>query len=423
MELADRVRAELGPRAAGELAWPGRREPLVLALPASVDETAELVRWAGAERVPLVPVGLGGKLGWSRPPRGDVLALSMQRLQRIVEYEPGEGVITALAGTRMAALRDAARAQGHWLTPDVPGAERATLGGVVAAGQSGFDRLRHGPVRHHVLGVRVVMADGTVAKSGGRLVKNVTGFDLPKLFTGSRGTLGVIVEATLRLAAAPRAEALVRSSARDADELHERARAVANAPVRPIALVARAGSPRGGFALAAHLGGRAEAVQAELDALRALWPACAALEGDAAQAAIAEHRAAGFAAETEPWLHVACLPGALPRALRVLEEALREEPSAIHLEVEPLTAAIGAQIRRAPGEKLGSERWIGRIAPLRAELRECAATLAFRNPTRALADSGTPWPPLGPEVALMRRIRDGLDPAAVLDRGRFGEDL
>ncbi|MBK7876798.1 MAG: FAD-binding oxidoreductase [Planctomycetes bacterium] len=265
IELADRVRGLLGPRAVAELEWRGKREPYALALPASVDELQELVRWARAERVPVAPVGLGSKLGWSRPPKDGTLALSTRRLQHLVEYEPAEGVITALAGTRMATLRDTAREHGHWLTPDVPAAENATLGGVIAAGQSGLDRLRHGPARHHVLGVRAVMADGSIAKSGGRLVKNVTGFDLPRLFAGSHGTLCVIVEATLRLQVAPRCEAVVSTFARDGVELAARTRALL------------ASQPGVGALRASRRPRRGR--RDELDALRDAWEAVRDVRG------------------------------------------------------------------------------------------------------------------------------------------------
>ena len=427
IELGDRVRALLGPRAVGELEWRGRKEPLPLALPAGIDEARELVLWARAERVPLAPVGVGTKLGWSRPPssaRGAVLALSTRRMQHVVEYEPGEGVLTALAGTRMASLRDAARANGHWLTPDVPAAENATLGGVIAAGQSGRDRLRHGPVRHHVLGVRALMADGTLAKSGGRLVKNVTGFDLPRLFTGSHGTLCVIVEATLRLAVAPRVEAVVTTAARDKDELAARARAVMRSHARPFALhAAKLDAPRAGssWALFAHLGGQAEVVHDELGVLRELWKPASVFEGAEAANLAREQREVDFTTEPRPWLHATCAPGAVPAVLSALERATAFLPT--RTLAEPALASVDVQLRVPDGEKLDAARWIGLLPALRAELEALGATLVLRNPTRKLAASGSPWPALGAGAAVMRSIRDRLDPDGTFARGRFEEDL
>ena len=153
----------------------------------------------------MVPCGLGSKLGWTRPPPRADLLVSTRRLAGLLRHEPDDGTLSALAGTPMSELRAAALAGGHWLTPDVAAPRRATLGGVIAAGQSGLDRLRFGPARHHVLGARVMLADGTIARSGGQLVKNVTGFDLHRLYAGSHGSLCVILEVALRLFPAPRA--------------------------------------------------------------------------------------------------------------------------------------------------------------------------------------------------------------------------
>jgi FAD/FMN-containing dehydrogenase len=115
----------------------------------------------------------------------------------------------------MASIADAARAQGHHLIPRVPHPDGSTLGGALASGQSGADRLRHGPARHHVLGMRVLLADASSAKSGGRLVKNVTGYDMHRLYCGSHGTLCVILEASMRLAAAPESEVVVTTTSPD----------------------------------------------------------------------------------------------------------------------------------------------------------------------------------------------------------------
>ena len=181
---------------AGTVAGGGGR-PVVS--PSDEGELSETIRLAAANGWRLLPVGFGSKLDWSATPRDVDVELSTRRLARVVAYEPGDGTITALAGTTMDELeRTAARGRNH-LTPRVPAPSRATLGGVLAAGQSGLDRLRYGPARHHVLGMRAALADGRVTKSGGKLVKNVTGYDLHRLYCGSAGSLCVIVEATLRL--------------------------------------------------------------------------------------------------------------------------------------------------------------------------------------------------------------------------------
>ena len=117
----------------------------------------------------------------------------------MVEHTPGDMTVTAEAGVPLAALQETLGQAGQWLALDPALPAGTTIGGIVATAASGPRRLRYGGVRDQIIGVRVVRADGTIAKGGGKVVKNVAGFDLPKLFTGSLGTLGVIVAATFRL--------------------------------------------------------------------------------------------------------------------------------------------------------------------------------------------------------------------------------
>ena len=162
----------------------------------------------------LVPLGRGRQLGWCRPDAvaapQDTLQVTMRSLlgdassTGVVEYVPGDGTLTALAGADMAELRAVVAEGGHRLTPAI--AEGATLGGVLASGRSGLDRHSLGPTRHHVLGMRMIDGSGRSLRSGGRLVKNVTGFDLHRLHVGARGIFGPIVEASLRLMPAPEEE-------------------------------------------------------------------------------------------------------------------------------------------------------------------------------------------------------------------------
>ena len=133
----------------------------------------------------------------------NAVLLSTRRLDSVLDYVPGDGTLTAQVGAPMEDLASCVAEGGHSLTPQLCGAADSSLGGALGAGRSGLDRYKYGPLRHHVLGLRVALSDGTLAGSGGKLVKNVTGFDLHRLYTGSRGTLCVLLEASLRLFPAP----------------------------------------------------------------------------------------------------------------------------------------------------------------------------------------------------------------------------
>jgi len=293
-------------------------------VPEDEEQLLLVLERAARERQRLVPVGGGTKLGWCRPDAlaaEGALALSTRRLAGIVAYEPGDGTLTALGGTRMGELEAATRAGGHRLTPDVPGAEVATLGGVLGAGLSGPDRLRFGPVRHHVLGMRVALADGTVAKSGGRLVKNVTGFDLHRLYCGSRGTLAVILEASLRLFALPERELGLTWTFDDARAALDAALELRARPLSPVSVtVENRGGP---WRLHVFLAGRARQVEAERDAARGLGAPEAEVDGDEARAAARRAR------------DLACVGGRWP------DLRLATRPSAIGTELAPFIEGGG----------------------------------------------------------------------------------
>lgn len=170
-----------------------------VALPETVEEISAVLRACAEHGLAVVPVGGGTKLHWSGPPeRCDVL-LDTCCLNQVVEHAVGDLVVRAQAGVTMDALAAALAAEGQELALDVPFTEGATVGGTLATATCGPRAFRYGTARDLLIGITVVLADGTVARSGGKVVKNVAGYDLGKLFTGSYGTLGVIAEATFRL--------------------------------------------------------------------------------------------------------------------------------------------------------------------------------------------------------------------------------
>jgi glycolate oxidase FAD binding subunit len=190
-----------------------------IARPSDVDAVRALVRTLGERRgATLVPTGLGAHLDVGAPPnRVDVLA-DLSGLDRIVDHEAADMTVTVQAGCSLARLDATLAAAGQWLPLDPPSFERTTIGGLIAANLSGPLRASRGTVRDVLLGVRVVDATGALVSGGGRVVKNVAGYDLPKLHVGALGTLGVVVEATFKVQPRPeREEAGVFSTAAHAD--------------------------------------------------------------------------------------------------------------------------------------------------------------------------------------------------------------
>jgi glycolate oxidase FAD binding subunit len=151
--------------------------------------------------------GGGTKLGWGAAVPAPDVELDMREHDRILEHNAGDLTAVVQAGVPLARLREELAAAGQMLAIDPPARDGATIGGVLATGDSGPLRHRHGAPRDLVLGVTVALSDGTIARAGGKVIKNVAGYDLAKLFTGSFGTLGAILEVALRLHPLPAATA------------------------------------------------------------------------------------------------------------------------------------------------------------------------------------------------------------------------
>ncbi len=171
--------------------------PSFVAFPASTQEASALLRAAAAFDLAVVPRGAGTGTGWGPPPSACDLIIDLQAMDQVTEHAAGDLVVRVQAGATIRHLASVLASAGQELALDVPA--DATVGGVVATGTTGPRRFRYGAPRDLLIGITIVRADGVVAHSGGKVVKNVAGYDLGKLFSGSQGTLGLITEATFRL--------------------------------------------------------------------------------------------------------------------------------------------------------------------------------------------------------------------------------
>ena len=426
--LLDRLRATLG--AAHVLTGADRspfviegRTPDVVVFPGSADDVVAVVQQAGAAGIPVLAWGGGTAAAVGPPPSRGGVVLGLKRLARVVEHEPGDLTVTAEAGLTLDALQSALRARGQWLSLDPPDAARATLGGLIAANASGPRRHLYGTVRDLLIGVTVVTADGTVVHGGGKVVKNVAGYDLPKLFVGSYGTLGIVVSATFKLRPLPEDERLVAIPFQHLKECGAAARAVLAGDLIPTAieiLDAAAGAPLGlsGVSLVVGFDGLREQVEAQARALAALT---ASLGGGGATA----------------------LP---PSAWTPLAVAAREafaSPAAVmSFSVLPTTVSEMMEQGAAAGRRRGlASAWaahagVGAVTAALAAEREATTVAAVLAEWRAMAraaggHANLVWAPLavksevpvwddaGAAGRIMQRIKAQLDPNNVLNPGRF----
>jgi glycolate oxidase len=189
--------------------WFARHLPEAVALPRSTASVARLLKFASAHRLPVTARGAGfGYVGGCVPARGGIV-LSLERMNRIKEIHAGDFVAVAEAGVILQTLQDAVEQQGLYYPPDPASRADCSIGGNVATNAGGPRCLKYGVTRDYVLGLQVVLADGTVVALGGRTHKNKTGFDLTRLMVGSEGLLGVVTEVTLKLIPLPPFRALL----------------------------------------------------------------------------------------------------------------------------------------------------------------------------------------------------------------------
>jgi glycolate oxidase FAD binding subunit len=391
----------------------------LVAEPASVAEASRVLAAACRAGKKVVVVGNGGKLGLGNPPERADLILCTRRLDRVLEHAAGDLVVRVEAGARLADVQAALAPAGQWLALDPP-EPGATVGGVVAANASGPRRLRYGTVRDLIIGITVVLADGTVARAGGKVVKNVAGYDLSKLFCGSLGTLGLIAEATFRLHPRPAAAAVVTLQVKRPEQLGEAVRRLLRSTLVPSAIELTWHDPFGPSGLLTVV---IEGIRPGVEAQAA---AAAELLGEVGEAEVlgpGGTEAALSQLGALPWekaevgIKVAVPPAELPGALTDLATGW--------LGHGRLAAHAGTGVLRVglAGPDLDSadqvEAFADVVAKARAGLAARGGTLVVAEAPPGLKRAMDPWGPPGDAVELMRRVKQQFDPDRQMSPGRF----
>jgi glycolate dehydrogenase FAD-binding subunit len=327
------------------------------------------------------------------------------------------------AGITIAELQRALAPHGQRLALDPPFPERCTAGGVVAANAFGPLRTRFGPVRDLVIGITLVRADGVVARGGGKVVKNVAGFDLPRLFCGSLGTLGLVAEVVFRLHPLPEASATVTVEGLDAAEVRARVTAAQDERLEPVALAALGdgGRFRLAFRFEGFGPGVAEQTERLLAVLARLAPGGRAAERLAGRDEIALWALHEAQRRGDVRARASFAPASLVAAvdaLRPLEGALQGGGIVLH----PLLgiALVAGRLDDAPaaaraveGARAVLARGVGAPRP------GVAGTLVLTAAPAALRALVDPWGPPPPALELMRRLKREFDPDGRLSPGRF----
>jgi glycolate dehydrogenase FAD-binding subunit len=223
--ILDRAWTDLEAIVGREYVWPASAsdaidglQPARIVAPRTAQEIAQVLQYCSSNGLGVIPRGGGTKMGFGNRPQKADLILSTERLDRIIEHAWGDMTVIVEAGCTIENVQRAVGEHGQRLAADPLWPEKSTVGGLIATGESGTLRIRYGAVRDLVLGVEVALPDGNLIKAGGKVVKNVAGYDLTKLMIGSLGTLGVITRAVFRLHPLPVATASYSASLSSADE-------------------------------------------------------------------------------------------------------------------------------------------------------------------------------------------------------------
>jgi glycolate oxidase FAD binding subunit len=210
-------------------------EPDFVVGPGSVEEISDVMKLAASEDLAVAPRGSGTKMHIGDPPRRLDLIVSTARMNEVLEHTPGDQIVRLEAGVKLEDLQEHISGSNQMLAIDPP-ESGSTIGGIVAANSSGPRRYRYGTIRDLIIGITVVLHDGTVAKAGGKVVKNVAGYDLSKLFTGSLGTLGIIATANFRLHPRPEASRTVAVEVAGPQQAQAAAQAIVHSQVEATAV-------------------------------------------------------------------------------------------------------------------------------------------------------------------------------------------
>jgi glycolate oxidase FAD binding subunit len=376
--------------------------------PGSEKELASVLQCSNEMGLAVIPRGGGTKLGWGNPPtRADVI-LSTARLNKIMEHVWADLTVTVEAGCTFQKLQEALAQHGQRLALDPLWPERATIGGILSTNDSGAVRLRFGALRDLVIGITLALPDGTLASSGGKVVKNVAGYDLPKLATGAYGTLGVITRAIFRLHPLPRnvrsfsvstggAEETQRltHSVQDSQLAHTALQARFAARTAPIADILFEGAEAGLAAQESQFRSLASSARVtRVDA--AVWNARQELWNSSASSAIAK---------------IGVLPGDIAKTIHAIENTA----SSRQIQCKAVVQAFGVGWLRLDGPP---EMLHAALLELRGELERAGGSLVLVQRPAQMQPLDA-WGSAGDALPLMRTLKQQLDSAGTLNPGRF----
>lgn len=380
--------------------------------PDSTEALSELLAGASGRELGVTPIGGGTLLALGNVPEAPAVAVSTIALNRVIAYEPADLTLSVESGATLADINRTLGEQGQWLPIEAPFPERSTIGGLIATAFAGPRRLGSETIRDLIVGISVVHANGTISKAGGTVVKNVTGFDMMRLYHGSLGTLGIITSANFKVLPRPRTERTLFATFTDLDQALASARAILQSRARPVALDVLSRNGAVEWTLAARFEGRAGTVSVMESEARS------PLGGSRVETADDADSAAWWQRELNQWnepstairVRLTCRP-------RLVDALTKSVLS--HFEVFPPRA-----VSVAPG--------LGRVdfefdLDITGDDRDEFFRILHQGADNVAVISAPPefkrgidvWGRAPETIDVMHALKEQFDPGRILNRGRF----
>jgi glycolate oxidase FAD binding subunit len=385
--------------------------PRFVVEPANEQELAKILKLANDGAFAIVPRGGGTKLAWGNPPKRAGAVLSTARLNAVVEHAWSDLTVTVEAGCTVKQLRETLAQHGQRLALDALWPSHATVGGMLSTNDSGALRLRFGSLRDLIIGATLALPDGTLAKSGGKVVKNVAGYDLPKLATGALGTLGVITQATFRLHPLPKETCTISCLARDLREAQRLVLAIQDSKLAHSALQVRL----------------VESMPPQIDVLFEATQAGLAAQVERVKAIVAPsqvidpgpvvwnarqelYSAARDIESTSALAKISVLPSQIAESFETLAKVT---PNRVRSNSVIQATGIGAVRLEASPQVLSDT-----LALLRTRFEALGGSVMIAHHPRSMPQLDA-WGNPGDALPLMRAVKQQFDPKSTLNPGRF----
>ena len=404
--------------------------PRITVIPETVEQVAQIVALANQQGLTVLTRGGGSRINLGGIPEQFDILLETTKLTHLLEHEAPDLTCHVEAGITLAPLQAQLAAKGQCLALDPPDAQQATIGGILASNASGPKRLRYGTARDMVIGLHVVQASGEVARSGGRVVKNVAGYDLNKLYIGSLGTLGIIVEANFKLQPLPDNERTLLLTFSNAADATQTVLALQSSLLTPSAIeLIDSGAasdmtdffglnlPTNGYTVAVNFEGSAVSINRQVNETQLLARANGALLGDDLTGeaqnqfwdAVREHTQGSVTCKA------AVLVSQMASYLQTIEQIC---------QLHELEAAVVAHagngilyIELRPGD--ATYRLVEAITELRLRAQEARGSLIVERCPIELKRRISVWGEPGPNFYLMQRLKQQFDSNGTFVKGRF----